>query len=306
MEQFQVSVCICTRNRPDDLRKALESVSRSVYPVHEIIVSDDSTDELTRELVEFQFPSVRYLSGPRRGLCANRNHALKAVTGTHVLFIDDDVVLDPHFLARIYDCWLANPSPRHKVIITGLELRNGHLIYPHDQDFLGYQVRPYQQREMVKTVVINSTVFPMTLFQEMCFDEQLVYGYDEVDLTTRAVARNYRIILCERAVNCHYPSPVNRDLYRPYIEASRLYVTYKRYVYSEGKRIKGWMFLVIAGLHNLFHSLKRAKWQGWSMAAFTFKTALSYIRHYARVTPAALRPAYRKRCPEAIFDRAEG
>jgi len=75
---------------------------------------------------------------------------------------------------------------------------------------------------------------------------------------------------------------INRDLYEPYIDASRLYVTYKRYAYSEGKRIKGYLFLVIAGLHNLFYSLKRAKWRGWSMAAFTIKTALSFIRQYAK------------------------
>ena len=40
---LNISVCICTRNRPDDLSKALKSVERSTYPAFEVIVSDDST-----------------------------------------------------------------------------------------------------------------------------------------------------------------------------------------------------------------------------------------------------------------------
>ena len=41
---------------------------------------------------------MKYLEGPRKGLGANRNNILRAITGSHVLFIDDDVVLNEKFL----------------------------------------------------------------------------------------------------------------------------------------------------------------------------------------------------------------
>ena len=98
---FNVSVCICTRNRPQELSKALHSVERSTYPAFEVIVSDDSTNDDTKKLMISHFPTVKYLEGPRKGLGANRNNVLKSVTGSHVLFIDDDVVLHENFLEMV-------------------------------------------------------------------------------------------------------------------------------------------------------------------------------------------------------------
>ena len=95
---FKVSVCICTRNRPQELSKALHSVERSTYPAFEVIVSDDSTNDETKKLIISHFSTVKYLDGPRKGLGANRNNILKAVTGSQVLFIDDDVILNENFL----------------------------------------------------------------------------------------------------------------------------------------------------------------------------------------------------------------
>jgi glycosyltransferase involved in cell wall biosynthesis len=101
LDNFKVSVCICTRNRQEKLKQALDSFSASIYPVYEIIVSDDSTNSDTEVLVQSHYPLVKYLSGSRLGLGANRNNALQAVTGSRVLFIDDDAVLGEQFLEKI-------------------------------------------------------------------------------------------------------------------------------------------------------------------------------------------------------------
>ncbi|WP_040952940.1 glycosyltransferase family 2 protein [Gorillibacterium massiliense] len=275
---MNVSVCICTRNRPEDLANALKSVRKSRFPIHQIIVSDDGTDNRTKELVLADFPEVTYLEGPRKGLCPNRNNALRHVTGTHVLFMDDDVLLDQEFFNEM-DLRLAEYGTYDNVIVTGLEKRNGFLVHPHDQSFLGFQRKAYSNRDELKTVVINSTLFPAEMFKTIRFDEQLVYGYDEVDITTRAFHSQYRIILCETAVNQHFPSPVNRDLYQPYTEASRIYVTFKRYYHSENKPWKGIAFLSGALAHAMAYGLKNSGVKGLSKAAFTCKTSLTYIRN---------------------------
>ncbi len=57
------SLCICTRNRPDDLRRALQSAQASTTPVHQLIVSDDSTDYRTRDMMLGEFPAITYLEG---------------------------------------------------------------------------------------------------------------------------------------------------------------------------------------------------------------------------------------------------
>lgn len=280
--QYWFSVCICTRNRPDDLFKALQSLARSEVPVYEIIVSDDSTDLHSKRIVLSQFPKVRYLTGPKKGLSVNRNNALRAVSGTHVLFIDDDVILTEDFFTK-----MTNSLQRHeelygrKVIMTGLENKNGAVIYPHDQTFLGFQSRKYKEGEPIHTIVINSTVFPAELFKEINFDEQLIYGYEEVDIATRAVQRGYKIVLCEETLNYHYPSEINRDFYKPHIEISRLYATFKRYLFTERKPLKAVSFLLVANLHTIRHRMKAEGGKGLITSYVTIKNSYKYIRtHY--------------------------
>ena len=98
--KIQISVCICTRNRPEELVKAIQSIQKSTYPVHEIIVSDDSTDSRTKDIL-VDFPDVIYVQGPRKGLCANRNNSLNQATGTYVMFMDDDVIMRENFIESI-------------------------------------------------------------------------------------------------------------------------------------------------------------------------------------------------------------
>jgi glycosyltransferase involved in cell wall biosynthesis len=254
---MQFSVCICTRNRPDELQKALKSLEESQVPIYEIIVSDDSTDLHTKNLILSSFPNVKYLDGPKPGLSINRNVAIQAVTGTHVFFMDDDVRMARNFLFEIMNAVKRSESLYgNKLIITGIENNNGLIIYPHDQSFLGYQNRKYKEGEALRTIVINSTVFPVALFRELLFDEQLIYGYEEVDIATRAVKKGYHILLAKEAINFHYSSVINRDYYKPYLDKSRLYATCKRYLFTERKWIKALSFFIIAFVHTILHRIK--------------------------------------------------
>src|ERR1700712_2369706 len=214
------SVCICTRDRPEDLARALRSVEASTYAAHQIIVSDDSKEPHTRVMVTSEFPQVVFLEGPRRGLGANRNSALDAVTGTHVAFIDDDAALSPDFLERVAQSLKNGGQHPEKLIITGYELNHGARIFANGTKFLCFPARAYGTGDYQNTVVINSAVFPSWVFKLIRFDEHLVYGYDEVDIMMRATLQGKCVVRSlPDAFNCHYPSMVNREYYRSFIEA---------------------------------------------------------------------------------------
>jgi glycosyltransferase involved in cell wall biosynthesis len=277
---FKVSVCICTRNRPQELSKALHSVETSTYPVFEVIVSDDSTNDDTKRLIIAHFPTVKYLDGLRKGLGANRNNALKSVTGSHILFIDDDVILSDNFLEMMHSQLVkyAKHEDIHKVIITGIENVNGRLIIPGEQSFVGWQNVQYKEGDIIKTVVINSAIFPISVFQEVLFDERLVYGNDEVDLTTRAIKKGFKIFIFPEAVNFHYPSEINRDYYKPYHDASRIYVTFKRYFSTENNRIKALVYLPYAFLHLVAFRLRYYGLEDfWNTLRYAFPKSFQFI-----------------------------
>lgn len=284
---FNLSVCICTRNRPNEILRALESLSAMQRQVHEVIVSDDSTDDETYDIVINADFALRYVRGPKRGLSANRNNALRLVGGTHVLFIDDDVVVHPEFIQNIIRYYEGiMPQRRPKVIVTGLESKHGELVFPHEQSFLGFQEKVYVYSAKIRTIVINSTVFPATLFASMHFDENLVYGYEEVDMATRASYAGFDIEICTTAVNNHYPSDINRDFYRPYLHASRLYVTFKRYFHSERRPMKAALFAVVAICHLLASSFLHRGPSGVYNEIQTVRLALAYLTKPSKPTPA--------------------
>ncbi|PLS01512.1 glycosyltransferase family 2 protein [Neobacillus cucumis] len=280
MSSFNLSVCICTRNRPSDLKNALNSLYLSTKQVFEVIVSDDSTNNETMNLVK-SFPNVKYVKGPKKGLGSNRNNALKYVNGTHVLFIDDDVVLGEKFVETIFSNILQF-NEKGKQIFTGIENNRGHLVIPNDTNFLGYQNVRYNDFSNLRTIVINSTIFPKNLFNYVSFDEQLIYGYDEVDIAKNAIKLGYKIIICKDAVNYHFPSIENRDYYSPFKEASRIYVTYKHYYYLEKKYLYAFAFLIVSRMHNLYHLIRKEGINGVISFIRTLNLTRNYIRNFKK------------------------
>ncbi|MFY9263991.1 MAG: glycosyltransferase [Solirubrobacterales bacterium] len=293
--RFHVSVCVCTRNRPDELAKCIASITASELPAHEIIVSDDSDDGFAGATRAAAAGSALYTRGPRRGLCANRNNAIAQVTGDHLLFLDDDARLARDFLSRVRECLDSETTgDPGKTIVTGRERRPGRaLTAAREQSFLGFQELGYDGDDRYSTVVINAAVFPRGLFTQIGFDERLRYGYDEVDLTTRALALGYRIVARPEAVNDHFPSPVNRGEYSAVTDASRLYVTAKRYAVTERTRLRVAAFALVAPLHLLAAAVKSSGFRGVARWGATLKLTLSHLR--AGLGGATARPPLKER-----------
>jgi glycosyltransferase involved in cell wall biosynthesis len=83
-----ISVIVPTCERPHWIRRCLENRKGA----EEIIVSDDSDTDSTKELVSKGFPTVRWIKGPRRGPATNRNFAASSASGDQLAFIDDDCI----------------------------------------------------------------------------------------------------------------------------------------------------------------------------------------------------------------------
>lgn len=102
------SIIIPTCNRPDDLARCLRALASQLEQQScEVIVSDDSRDERTREMLKKDFPAVKIASGPRCGPGANRNAGARLASGEWLIFIDDDVIPEPGFLSAYLSAFAA-------------------------------------------------------------------------------------------------------------------------------------------------------------------------------------------------------
>ena len=96
-----VSVVVCTRDRPDQLVRALRSLVGLSPGADEVVVVDNApSGGRTRDVVR-AFPDVRYVVEPRPGLSAARNTGLAAASGQVVAFTDDDVSVHPAWVGRL-------------------------------------------------------------------------------------------------------------------------------------------------------------------------------------------------------------
>lgn len=100
-----VTVAICTRDRPERLRRALASLAMQCPAPAEILVIDNApSDGRTRAVAqstEGLIPGVRYLVEPVPGLDFARNRALAAASRDIVVFLDDDAVAGPGWAAAM-------------------------------------------------------------------------------------------------------------------------------------------------------------------------------------------------------------
>jgi GT2 family glycosyltransferase len=276
-----VAICICTRNRPDALAKVLESIARSARPVDLVVVSDDGHDVGTSDVCKRATQDVHYVRGPRLGLGPNRNHALRRTEQDLVLFLDDDCLLGVDFLPRALAC-LASSEATYgvgRVIVSGVEKtpRRARKV-PGAQTFLGFQSRSYEQGELLTSININCTLFPSSVFARYLFDPLIRYGYDEVDIASRAARGGYKIVLCSDAVNDHRPSADSREDYETFKTASRLYVTIKRYALTERRYARAVAYIVVAPLHAVAAGARGGGMRGARDALSATLLALRYVR----------------------------
>jgi glycosyltransferase involved in cell wall biosynthesis len=100
-----ISVVLCTYNRCESLATALESAAGLQVPESswmEILVVDNNSRDCTREVIERfcrKHPSrFRYVFEPRQGLANARNAGIREARGEIVVFMDDDVTVDPEWV----------------------------------------------------------------------------------------------------------------------------------------------------------------------------------------------------------------
>lgn len=101
-----ISVVVCTHNRADTLARMLEAffAQPDLAKVHhEIIVVDNHSTDHTVDVVERFTPqkTLEYVYETKQGHTFARNRGILESRGEIVAFLDDDVIVDPHWLIAL-------------------------------------------------------------------------------------------------------------------------------------------------------------------------------------------------------------
>ncbi|NNE11599.1 MAG: glycosyltransferase family 2 protein [Ilumatobacter sp.] len=108
-----MSAVICTRNREDQIGRAVASVLANDYPSFELTVIDQSTSDATEQALADLIASdsrLRYVHRDEAGLSRAYNAGIEATDGAILAFTDDDCVADPGWISSIVGAFREHPD----------------------------------------------------------------------------------------------------------------------------------------------------------------------------------------------------
>jgi glycosyltransferase involved in cell wall biosynthesis len=182
----EISVVVCTRDRPRSLRRCLASLTRLDPGASEVIVVDNaSRTEETREIVTMT--PFRYVREERPGLNWARNRGAGEARYDIVAYVDDDVRVDPGWIRGIARGFRSPDvdAVTGLVVPAEMETRPQHLFEIYGGMGKGMVARRFQRASMshrglihVQDVGVGANMaFRRPLFQNLGgFDTALDVG----------------------------------------------------------------------------------------------------------------------------------
>ncbi len=207
----RVSLVVPSKNRPEEIGRALASVLARSPSIDEILVVDQSS-------TPYQLPSdprIVHLYRPDlSGLTAARNAGIDRASGEIVMFVDDDCTFDADVAAEVRDVFARHADV---VAVQPLIVDPDYTPPPRSQRIFErgfFDAHTYYADETktdLRRMMGASMAFRASLFAHERFDENL-HGYcygEDWDFSLRA-KRWGRIMLAGEAIVTHRPSAANR------------------------------------------------------------------------------------------------
>lgn len=129
---IKITVAIPTYNRASFLRQTLAGIGAQQFPrdhFEVLVIDNNSTDETRAVVGEFASaqPAPRYILETKQGLDYGRNRAIAEARGEIVVFGDDDILVEPDWLAQIAVPLLADGAARRIGAVGGEVIP----VFPH-------------------------------------------------------------------------------------------------------------------------------------------------------------------------------
>ena len=207
-----VTVVVSTRNRSEYILKTVQSILLNDYPSFEVLVIDQSENDLTEAILRplLGDPRFRYLRSPTKGLSVGRNLAISATQSQFIAITDDDCEVPTHWIRELVSSFAVD----HRIgIIFGNTLAASH---DRTAGFIPAYIRsePFLARGIHEKNRVEGISACMGLRRNLWqilggFDEMLGAGSpfkasEEIDFTIRALLAGYFVYETPNVVVLHH------------------------------------------------------------------------------------------------------
>lgn len=223
---MKASIIICTKNRSDSLARLFDTIELQTLAPDELVVVDASDNDETSRLIDkrkviFSFP-VKYIK-TEPGLTRQRNVGVRESRGDTVIFLDDDITLEPSFIQIASDSFkeyadknvygmtfkITNAFAEPKIVPR--ILKKIFFLTSKKKGKMKLSGFP----ELCITDVVSfvevlggaAMAYRREVFSDFQFDEKLTgYCYmEDIDFSSR-VGRKFKLLYQPMARCAHYPT----------------------------------------------------------------------------------------------------
>lgn len=224
-----LSIVICTKDRPDDLRRLLNSIERQTLKPNDIIVVDGSDDPILNVVKDFECLSINYITVRPPSLPKQRNKGISLLKPETdwVGFLDDDLVLSDDSFEKIIEC-TDNFKSKKKLGGISMMITNvpdapyspirGFFLLDHQKDgHFTTSGTAGMLRKTDKTVEVQwlsggVTFWSKEVLDKFTFDEWFAgTGYmEDVDFSY-SVGKEFSLAYCGESKCEHFQHPVSKS-----------------------------------------------------------------------------------------------
>lgn len=207
-----VSVVVPSFNRCDSLSMVLDALEDQTYPADrlEVVVVLDGCTDGSAAMTRARHPRHRLevVEQANRGLAAARNAGARAATGALLVFVDDDVVPHPAFIAAHAESHRSG-DPRRVVLgecVSGLSDERFWTLRQRTwwDDHFRRKAEPDHPWTSLDYSGGNSSIWREWFFAAGGFDEQFMRRNEEQEFGFRLVELGTSFRYCGQARAVHY------------------------------------------------------------------------------------------------------
>jgi len=296
-----LSVVICTRDRPELLATCLESLRRQSRSPEEIVIIDASATPSrgATDRLALNMPGCHVaLIGSPAGLPRQRNFGARATTGGVVVYLDDDVVLEPGYLAAVArtfedDCTgriggvggaqVPDPTPREPFLRRAA--CRLFLLDTYGRGIVKRSGRPdhaFSPRSRMEVECLSgcNMAYRREVLDALSFDERLDgYALGEDLQFSYRVSRRWKLVLTPEARLDHRHAGGGR----PSLNEHQAMAVFNRYLFFREHLARGpvdWMLYVWSSIGGMLLILRDPTARGFRGTLAGYRAVLRHLRRH--------------------------